>query len=174
VNGPGGGAKRTGLDCLPGHGPGHGGAAGPRRRPWLLLGALGLQARVALFARTHLAHVAKNANYRNPPEDGFAACDLGRSQTAKSADASGVTLDFSRPGKPADNTFVEVFNGRFRAECLDAHWFLSLADARQRMEDWRRYDNEERPHGAIGDKPPITLMNRDGAASPPSCRAGKL
>jgi putative transposase len=39
---------------------------------------------------------------------------------------NGVTLDFSRPGKPTDNAFVESFNGKFRAECLDAHWFLSL------------------------------------------------
>jgi putative transposase len=80
----------------------------------------------------------------------------------------GVTLDFSRPGKPTDNAFIEAFNGRFRAECLNAHWFLSLADAQKKMEDWRRYYNEERPHGAIGNKPPIMLMNHDGAASPPS------
>ena len=79
----------------------------------------------------------------------------------------GVTLDFSRPGKPTDNAFIEAFNGRFRAECLNAHWFLSLADARKKLEDWRRYYNEERPHGAIGQKPPITLLNHDGAASPP-------
>jgi len=46
----------------------------------------------------------------------------------------GVTLDFSRPGKPTDNAFIEAFNGRFRAECLNAHWFLSLADAQKR---WR-------------------------------------
>ena len=43
--------------------------------------------------------------------------------------AHGVTLDFSRPGKPTDNAFIEAFNGRFRAECLNAHWFLTL-DAR--------------------------------------------
>ena len=79
----------------------------------------------------------------------------------------GVTLDFSRPGKPTDNAFIEAFNGRFRAECLNAHWFLSLADARQKMEDWRKYYNEVRPHGAIGQKVPIALLNRDGAASPP-------
>jgi putative transposase len=78
----------------------------------------------------------------------------------------GVTLDFSRPGKPTDNAFIEAFNGRFRAECLNAHWFLSLADARKKMEDWRKYYNEERPHGAIGQKTPMMLMNRDGAASP--------
>ncbi len=70
-----------------------------------------------------------------------------------------VELDFSRPGKPTDNAFIEAFNGRFRAECLDAHWFLSLADARQKMEAWRRYYNEDRPHGAIGYKFPIALMN---------------
>ena len=62
----------------------------------------------------------------------------------------GVTLDFSRPGKPTDNAFIEAFNSRFRAECLNAHWFMSLADAQEKLEDWRRYYNEERPHGAIG------------------------
>lgn len=80
----------------------------------------------------------------------------------------GVTLDFSRPGKPTDNAFIEAFNSHFRAECLNAHWFLSLADAREKMEDWRKYYNEERPHGAIGNKPPIMLLNHDRAASPPS------
>jgi putative transposase len=79
----------------------------------------------------------------------------------------GVTLDFSRPGKPTDNAFIEAFNSRFRAECLNAHWFLTLDDARSKVEDWRKYYNEERPHGAIGNKTPITLLNCDGAASPP-------
>jgi len=58
----------------------------------------------------------------------------------------GVTLDFSRPGKPTDNAFIEAFNGRFRAECLNAHWFLSLADAREKMEDWRKYYNRASQH----------------------------
>lgn len=79
----------------------------------------------------------------------------------------GVTLDFSRLGKSADNAYIEAFNGLFRAECLNTHWFLSLADAQQKLEDWRRYHSEKRPHGAIGQKPPITLLNRVGAASPP-------
>lgn len=82
--------------------------------------------------------------------------------------ARGVTLDFSRPGKPTDNAFIEAFNGRFRAECLNAHWFMSLEDARQKMEAWRRYYNEERPHGAIGQKTPITLLSSHGTPSPPS------
>jgi putative transposase len=47
----------------------------------------------------------------------------------------GVTLDFSRPGKPTDNAFIEAFNSRFRAECLNAHWFLTLDDARSKVED---------------------------------------
>ena len=78
----------------------------------------------------------------------------------------GVTLDFSRPGKPTDNAFIEAFNSRFRAECLNAHWSLSLADAREKMEDWRRYYNEERPHGAIGHKPPIMLLNSPWRSQP--------
>lgn len=73
--------------------------------------------------------------------------------------AKGVTLDFSRPGKPTDNAFIEALNGRFRAESLNQHWFLPLADAPETMEDWRRYYNEERPHGAIGNEVPISLMN---------------
>jgi putative transposase len=63
---------------------------------------------------------------------------------------NGVTLDFSRPGKPTDNAFVESFNGRLRDECLNAHWFLSLADARSKIEAWRRQYNESRPHTALG------------------------
>jgi putative transposase len=70
----------------------------------------------------------------------------------------GVTLDFSTPGKPTDNAFIEAFNSRFRAECLNAHWFMSLADAQKKL-DWRKYNNEERPHGAIGQQTPIMLLN---------------
>lgn len=63
---------------------------------------------------------------------------------------NGVTLDFSRPGKPTDNAFVESFNGRFRDECLNTHWFLSLADARSKIDAWRRDYNECRPHTSLG------------------------
>lgn len=80
--------------------------------------------------------------------------------------ANDVTLDFSRPGKPTDNGFIEAFNSKLRAECLNAHWFLSLADAREKLEDWRRYYNEVRPHSAIGYNVPIALQNPGGAASP--------
>ena len=61
----------------------------------------------------------------------------------------GVELDFSRPGKPTDNAKVESFNGRFREECLNAHWFLSLEDAKRKIEAWRQYYNEARPHSTL-------------------------
>lgn len=61
----------------------------------------------------------------------------------------GVELDFSRPGTPTDNAKVESFNGRFRQECLNMHWFLSLDDAKSKIEAWRRYYNETRPHSAL-------------------------
>ncbi len=78
-----------------------------------------------------------------------------------------VVLDFSRPGKPTDNAFIESFNGKLRAECLNTHWFMSLDDARAKMEDWRRDYNEVRPHSAIGNKVPISLLN-GSSASPPT------
>jgi putative transposase len=63
---------------------------------------------------------------------------------------NGVTLDFSRPVKPTDNAFVESFNGRLRDECLNTHWFLSLEDARAKIDAWRRDYNESRPHTSLG------------------------
>ena len=78
----------------------------------------------------------------------------------------GVTLDFSRPGKPTDNVFIESFNGKLRAECLNAHWFMCLADAEAKCEAWRRDYNEVRPHSAIGNRPPVTLIERSAAHGP--------
>ncbi len=82
--------------------------------------------------------------------------------------ANNVTLDFSRPGKPTDNGFIEAFNSKLRSECLNAHWLLTLADSREKLETWRKYYNEERPHSAIGYNVPIDLHNPGGATSPPS------
>ena len=78
----------------------------------------------------------------------------------------GVTLDFSRPGKPTDNAFIEAFNGRFRAECLNTHWFMGFADARTKMEAWRRDYTEVRRHRAIGNKP-LSLIRGSGIEEPP-------
>jgi putative transposase len=78
----------------------------------------------------------------------------------------GVILDFSRPGKPTDNAFIEALNGKFRAECLNAHWFITLDEMRRICEEWRRDYNEVRPHSAIGNKPPISLMKCSGQHGP--------
>ena len=50
-----------------------------------------------------------------------------------------VELDFSRPGKPTDNTFTRAIKGRFRQECLNENWFLSLEDAEDKVESCRRH-----------------------------------
>lgn len=65
-----------------------------------------------------------------------------------------VTLDYSRPGKPTDNPFIESFNGSFRDECLNTHWFLSLDDAREKIESWRQDYNCFRTHSSLGDVTP--------------------
>lgn len=62
---------------------------------------------------------------------------------------NGVTLDFSRPGKPTDNAFIESFNGKFRQECLNSNWFLSLEDARDKIQKWWSDYNEIRPHSSV-------------------------
>ena len=77
-----------------------------------------------------------------------------------------VVLDFSRPGKPTDNANIASFNGKFRAKCLNQQWFLTLDDARQKMEEWRRDYNEVRPHSAIGNLTPIALINGSSAPTP--------
>jgi len=66
------------------------------------------------------------------------------------AHLNGVTLDFSRPGKPTDNGSIESFNGRVREGCLSQSYFVSLEDARERLEGWRVEYNERRPHSALG------------------------
>ena len=80
---------------------------------------------------------------------------------------NGVKLDFSRPGKPTDNAFIESFNGKFREECLNQNWFLSLEDAQERVDAWRRDYNEERPHSALGQRSPTEFAKHSRGASPP-------
>ncbi len=73
-----------------------------------------------------------------------------------------VEIAFSRPGKPTDNAFVESFNGTLRDECLNVHWFTSLADAREQIERWRVEYNESRPHRALGEVPPAEYVRQLG------------
>lgn len=63
---------------------------------------------------------------------------------------NGVKLEFIEPGKPTQNAFIESFNGTFRDECLNMHWFFSLDDAREKIEAWRKEYNEENPHSSLG------------------------
>ena len=79
--------------------------------------------------------------------------------------ARDVKLHFIEPGKPAQNGYIESFNGKFRDECLNDHWFIGLADARKTIEEWRRDYNEERPHSALNYLTPVEFAAR-GASAP--------
>jgi len=74
----------------------------------------------------------------------------------------GVRLQFSRPGKPTDNAYIESFNGSFRDECLRTNWFLSLDDAKEKIETWRRDYNEYRPHSSLGNRTPLEFAGSQG------------
>lgn len=73
-----------------------------------------------------------------------------------------VQLHFIRPGKPVENAFIESFNGRFRDECLNQHWFLSLAEARRIIEAWRVQYNTARGHRALNHLTPAQFASRLG------------
>ena len=60
-----------------------------------------------------------------------------------------------QPGKPVQNAHIESFNGKLRDECLNMNWFLNLGDAREKIEDWRRHYNHERPHSSLGYRTPV-------------------
>ena len=72
----------------------------------------------------------------------------------------GVTLDFIRPGKPTENGFIESFNSKLRDECLNANQFLSIDDARSKIEAWRTDYNHHRPHSTLGQLTPSEYLNR--------------
>lgn len=91
-------------------------------------------------------------------------CDNGTEFTSKAMffwqQESGVKLAFIQPGKPTQNAFVESLNGRFRQECLNQHWFRSLDEARQIIDDWRYHYNHERPHSTLNYMTPVAFANR--------------
>lgn len=75
-----------------------------------------------------------------------------------------IEIDFSRPGKPTDNATVESFNGRLRQECLNENWFLSLADAREKIEAWRTFFNQVSPHSALEWSTPSDYARKDAVS----------
>lgn len=85
-------------------------------------------------------------------------CDQGTEFAAEALDqwayANKIELDFSRPGKPTDNAFIESFNASVRKELLNTRWFDSLQEARRAARSWRREYNEDRPHRSLSNKTP--------------------
>jgi putative transposase len=108
----------------------------------------------------YLRGVPKSLRVDNGPEFSGKMLDLW-------AYFNGVTLDFSRPGKPTDNAFIESFNGRLRQECLDPNWFVCLDDARAKIEAWRKDYNEDRPHSALGNLAPREFAARQAGLTKP-------
>ena len=72
----------------------------------------------------------------------------------------GVELHFIAPGKPTENAYIESFNGKFRDECLNENWFLTLQEVKERIEAWRKEYNESRPHRALGERTPTKFALR--------------
>jgi putative transposase len=70
----------------------------------------------------------------------------------------GIQLDFITPGRPVENGVIESFNGKLRDECLNLHWFESLADVRAEIEAWREEYNQVRPHSSLGNRAPAEYI----------------
>jgi len=79
----------------------------------------------------------------------------------------GVQLDFIRPGKPVENSYIESFNGRLRDECLNVEVFFALADVRDKLERWRQDYNQVRPHSALHDSAPALFAAQGPKTAPP-------
>lgn len=85
-----------------------------------------------------------------------------------------VVLDYSRPAKPTDNAFIESFNGSFRDECLNTNWFLSLDDAKEKIESWRKDYNEFRPHSSLSNLTPKEFCQQQRKSQKPLVSAGTV
>lgn len=103
----------------------------------------------------------------NGPEFAGTALDAWAAQ-------HGVHLHFIQPGKPVQNAFIESFNGKFRDECLNEHWFLTVPEARLVIEAWRREYNEERTHSTIGDLTPLEFIDHYHKTSHPAQESTSL
>lgn len=73
---------------------------------------------------------------------------------------NGVQLKLIQPGKPTQNAYIESFNGKFRDECLNDHWFQSLAHARVIIQAWQKDYNEQRPHSMLGYQTPTEVAEQ--------------
>lgn len=91
--------------------------------------------------------------------------DNGPEFTSKALDTwayqNHVRLSYIRPGKPMENGYIESFNGRFRDECLNEHWFMNMDEARSLIEQWRIEYNTERPHSSLDMLSPTEFANKE-------------
>lgn len=91
-------------------------------------------------------------------------CDNGPEFAGQKLDRwaynNGVKLHFITPGKPVENAYCESFNGRLRDECLNENHFLTLDEARTKLEHWRQDYNEVRPHGSLNDMTPVEFASK--------------
>jgi putative transposase len=106
--------------------------------------------------------------------------DHGTESTSRVLDVwayqRGVLLDFIRPGRPVENSFIESFNDKLRDECLNANQFLSIDDARSKIEGWRMDYNHQRPHSLPRGQDPGGVLGKgndgDAALGSPECILG--
>lgn len=121
--------------------------------------ALAIEVDTSLPGERVVQVLARVVSERGAPEE--LVLDNGPELTSRVLDqwafTTGIELHFITPGQPVENAFVESFNGRLRDECLNEHWFLSLADARQLVEAWRLDYNRARPHSALGYRTPAEV-----------------
>ncbi|WP_375371942.1 IS3 family transposase [Bordetella holmesii] len=103
----------------------------------------GLRVAMVLQRLAEMRGLPRSITVDNGPEFAGRALDAWAYQ-------AGVKLSFIRPGKPVENAYIESFNGKFRDECLNEHWFLSLRQAKSLIENWRVEYNTDRPHSALG------------------------
>lgn len=121
-----------------------------------------LEAGRSLTGKAVVESLDRLALFRGLPES--ITVDNGAEFCSRAVDGwayqHGVKLDFIRPGKPVENGYIESFNGKLRDECLNVELFYSVADARQKLERWRRDYNEHRPHSALGGLAPLAYLRR--------------
>ena len=117
-----------------------------KRNPGILV-EYSIPAREMIKFFNGLAHLPQKMRCDNGPE-------MSSREFMNWADQHNIEIEYIEPGKPVQNAYIESFNSHFRDECLNEYEFKDLADAKRRIEKWRRFYNEERPHSSIGMKTP--------------------
>jgi putative transposase len=123
---------------------------------------LAIEVDTSLPGRRVVSVLERLAEFRGLPQS--VTVDNGPEFISKALDEwayrQQLQLRFIAPGKPTQNAYVESFNGKFRDECLNEHWFLSMRHARDVIARWRQEYNEERPHSSLDDQTPNEFAER--------------